>query len=142
MTPEQLKSLAGAVYGAKWQSALARDMGINVRTVQRWASAGIDREAIAHNVRRFLDERRIARIPGPPANTCPDDDRDDAVYDALSPAIQAVVAAAHDAGWSTHEAEFGALNISIDLIRASAGIPATIEILREAIRLMQGMRDT
>ncbi|MEJ0017561.1 MAG: hypothetical protein WDN25_13540 [Acetobacteraceae bacterium] len=31
-----------ALYGPRWQSEIARDLGCNVRTVQRWVSGTID----------------------------------------------------------------------------------------------------
>lgn len=34
----KLESLASAIYGPEWVSPLARDLGINVRSLQRWLS--------------------------------------------------------------------------------------------------------
>ena len=42
MTPKQLKSAGEALYGPRWQSALARRLGVDDRTVRRWLAG--DRE--------------------------------------------------------------------------------------------------
>lgn len=36
MTPADLAQVGEALYGLRWQSELARDLGVAVRTVQRW----------------------------------------------------------------------------------------------------------
>lgn len=38
MTPELLRRFGQSVYGSAWQSPLSRDLGVNDRTVRRWAS--------------------------------------------------------------------------------------------------------
>lgn len=38
MTPDLLNRIGQALYGALWQSALARDVNVAVRTMQRWAA--------------------------------------------------------------------------------------------------------
>lgn len=39
MTREELWARAGRLYGAgRWQSALSRELGVNPRTVRRWAA--------------------------------------------------------------------------------------------------------
>ena len=40
MTPTQLSRIATLLYGDRWQSSLARDLDVNIRTVQRWAVNG------------------------------------------------------------------------------------------------------
>lgn len=40
MTPSQLSRICTLLYGERWQSALARDLEINDRTVRRWAKEG------------------------------------------------------------------------------------------------------
>lgn len=37
MTPEKLASVGRAVYGERWQTALARDLRISDRTIRRWS---------------------------------------------------------------------------------------------------------
>lgn len=38
MTPDLLRDAGEALYGPRWQSALARDLGVTDRTVRRWAA--------------------------------------------------------------------------------------------------------
>lgn len=140
MTANDLESLASSVYGWGWQSQLSREMGIGYRTVQRWAGAGINKPATADAVRRFIDERRTARIPAPPAGTSPEDDRDDACADAIDAPIAATLAAAEAVGWSRAEALTAGLSIIVTYMRASAGTPATITTLRAAIETLKSER--
>ena len=77
LTSAELAAVASQTYGKRWQSALARDMGVNLRTVQRWAADGIAKPATADNVKRFLTERRVVSIPSPDPDLS-EDERDDA----------------------------------------------------------------
>lgn len=36
MTRDHLREVGRALYGDRWQSPLARDLGVAVRTIQRW----------------------------------------------------------------------------------------------------------
>ena len=36
MTPSQLEAIGRALYGERWQSPLARDLGVRYRTIRRW----------------------------------------------------------------------------------------------------------
>jgi DNA-binding transcriptional regulator YdaS (Cro superfamily) len=38
VTPTLLREAGESLYGSLWQSALARDLGVNDRTVRRWAA--------------------------------------------------------------------------------------------------------
>jgi hypothetical protein len=38
MTPDLLNRVGQALYGVLWQSALAREVNVAVRTMQRWAA--------------------------------------------------------------------------------------------------------
>lgn len=38
MSPDTLARIGVALYGAQWQSALARDLGVSDRSMRRWAS--------------------------------------------------------------------------------------------------------
>ena len=38
MTPALLQEAGNALYGARWQSDLARDLGVSDRTVRRWSA--------------------------------------------------------------------------------------------------------
>jgi len=140
VTPSTLHSIASAVYGARWQSRLSRDMGVALRTVQRWARDGIEKTATAEGVRRFLEERRVARLAPPPAGATDRDDRDDACRDAIEPPITALLAAARDVGWHEGEVLVAILAASVDRMREAAGTPVTIETLRAAIEALKRAR--
>lgn len=136
MSGTDLNTLASAIYGARWQSSLARDMNINVRTVQRWAATGIEKIATAESVRRFLEERRIARIAAPPDNSTDADDRDDACYAAVEPAVRALIVAATDIGWNPGEVMVAVMAVTIDMMRDAAGDTATRQTLAAAIQML------
>lgn len=38
MDKQDITAIGNYLYGQRWQSALARDLGINSRTVRRWAA--------------------------------------------------------------------------------------------------------
>ena len=133
MTPSELHSLASGCYGSRWQSQLARDMGIALRTVQRWARDGISKPATSEGVRRFLEERRISRIAAPPEGTTPDQDRDVACSAALRPAVTALVAAAVDVGWHPAEAVTTVLAVAVDEMLRHGTPEEAVETLQHAI---------
>lgn len=57
--------LGAAIYGPQWQSPLARALGINVRTVQRWAAGESDPPATVMNdlVAMFIEHaKHIAKL--------------------------------------------------------------------------------
>lgn len=58
MTPDDLAAAGRALYGERWQTALAHDLHVSDRTVRRWATGGspIPREA-ERQVRVVLVER-------------------------------------------------------------------------------------
>lgn len=132
MTAAELAALASQCYGHRWQSALARDMNINVRTVQRWKTDGIEKQATADNVRRFLTERRVVTIP-PPDPAMSEDDRDDACYDALKISLEVFARAADDQGWHPAEIWVAILAIATDNIYRIGGKEAASETIRQAL---------
>lgn len=138
MTPSELHSIASACYGARWQSQLARDMGVSLRNIQRWARDGIAKPATAEGVRRFLEERRISRIAAPPEGSTPDQNRDDACYEALRPGVLALLAAASDIGWHPAEAWVAVLAVTVDAMRDGAGDDATLDVLRQVVQSLDG----
>lgn len=138
MTPAELSALAQRTYGPRWQSALAREMDVAVRTVQRWARDGIDRPATADAVRRFLEERARAIIPAPPEGV----DRDDAAYDMVRPHIEALVRAAEAAGWHPAEVLTAVMCSTADLMREGAGTAAALETVKGVIDTLKSQRDT
>lgn len=133
----ELAALASQCYGPNWQSPLARDMEINVRTVQRWARGGIDKSATAENVRRFLTDRRVASIPAPDASMT-EDERDDACYDAMETPLSALASAADDQGWHPAEVWVAVMAIAADRLYAMAGRTATIETIAPIVTELQG----
>jgi hypothetical protein len=75
-TIDLLHRVGAALYGERWQSGLARDLGVAVRTVQRWAVgdnpippgvwSDLDRLLAARTdaiteLRRLLAEDRVQR---------------------------------------------------------------------------------
>lgn len=50
--------IGAALYGPRWQSDLARALGVTDRTMRRWAVAGELPEAYAPAVRALLRQRR------------------------------------------------------------------------------------
>lgn len=60
MTPSDLAQVGEALYGQRWQSELARELGVAVRTVQRWMDstraipAGLPYELLKPLVTRWL----------------------------------------------------------------------------------------
>lgn len=59
MTPALLHSIGNALYGPRWQSELARDLGVSDRTVRRW-SAGEHQvpDGIWWDLGIMMDDRR------------------------------------------------------------------------------------
>ena len=59
MTPSDRLSAAGrALYGQLWQSALARDLGVNDRTMRRWAAGQEPPKTVWVDIRSLLASRR------------------------------------------------------------------------------------
>lgn len=136
LTPSELAALASQSYGPYWQSALARDLSINTRTVQRWAVDGIGRKAMADNVRRFLHERRVVVIP-PPDASMSEDERDEACHEGLEPAVIALASAAAQHGWNPAEIWVAIVAIAAENICDIAGSPAAVDVLNQTIAAIQ-----
>ena len=56
--PNHLAAAGRALYGQLWQSALARDLGVNDRTMRRWVSGQEPPETIWAEVRSLLEARK------------------------------------------------------------------------------------
>ena len=55
MTSAELAAMCLAIWGHKWQNALARALKINDRTVRRWASGDVPiPESVERDIRRIL----------------------------------------------------------------------------------------
>lgn len=63
LSATELDKLAGAAFGPQWQSALARDRGVSVRTVQRWARDGIAKPETAEAIHAYLTTRTVVSLP-------------------------------------------------------------------------------
>lgn len=64
-TPRALLAEAGAaLYGPLWQSALARDLDVAVRTMQRWAAGDVPvPDRLMGELRMLVADRRAALAP-------------------------------------------------------------------------------
>jgi len=61
MTPTLLRETGESLYGARWQSELARDLAINDRTMRRWlAGANGVPEQVREELRVLAQARRKA----------------------------------------------------------------------------------
>jgi rRNA-processing protein FCF1 len=61
MTPELLREVGEALYGARWQSELARELDVTDRTMRRWAAGEFSiPEAVSAELRGILRERGMA----------------------------------------------------------------------------------
>lgn len=63
LTATELEELASKAFGPNWQSALARDRGVAVRTVQRWAKDGIAKPETAEAIHAYLTTRTVVSLP-------------------------------------------------------------------------------
>lgn len=58
MTPASLREAGEALYGARWQADLARDLGVADRTVRRWlAGSSAIPPGLGAGLRRLCRER-------------------------------------------------------------------------------------
>lgn len=58
MTPASLREAGEALYGARWQADLARDLGVADRTVRRWlAGSSAIPPGLGAELRRLCRER-------------------------------------------------------------------------------------
>lgn len=61
MTPTLLCKAGEALYGARWQSDLARDLGVADRTMRRWAAGEFSiPDAVSGELRGILKAKGIA----------------------------------------------------------------------------------
>lgn len=58
MSDTVLREIGEALYGPRWQSDLARDLGVSDRTMRRWAAGGeAPRQGVYIDLWRILLER-------------------------------------------------------------------------------------
>lgn len=59
MTPDLLRRIGQAMYGERWQTALAHDLGMSDRRVRGWAlGEGKPRPGVIEDLRVLLEWRR------------------------------------------------------------------------------------
>lgn len=61
MTPSELEARASALYGAQWQSALARVVRVDARTVRRWYAGDRAIPAWLEVLLPFLEDQAARR---------------------------------------------------------------------------------
>lgn len=105
MNRNELEHLGRRLYGYGWKSRLADELQINRKSVSRWIAADAVPAWAAERVRELAGRPALAPIPGPPPGTTDQDDREDALAEALRPAVEALIATAEQAGWSRAEAQ-------------------------------------
>ena len=66
MTPAQFRALGEALYGPRWQTALAGHLGVASRTVRRWAAGSPISPAVADALYRLVGARslNLGRVVG------------------------------------------------------------------------------
>ncbi len=58
MTPNLFREAGEALYGARWQTALAHDLCVADRTVRRWAQGEFDiPPGVWEDIRKLIGER-------------------------------------------------------------------------------------
>jgi ribosome-binding protein aMBF1 (putative translation factor) len=61
MTPQLLREAGEALYGARWQSELARELNVSDRTMRRWAAGEFSiPEAVSAELRGILKAKGMA----------------------------------------------------------------------------------
>jgi len=58
MTPALFQQVGEALYGPRWQAAMARDLGVQLRSVQRWLSGDREIPDIRAELADLLGQRR------------------------------------------------------------------------------------
>lgn len=62
MTPDKLSKAGSALYGSRWQSEMARELGVSDRTVRRWVSGDSPVPDTAYDALRRLVAERVALL--------------------------------------------------------------------------------
>lgn len=60
MTADSLRVIGEALYGDRWQTDLAAAIGVNVRTIRRWAAGEPIPESRSAELRSLVQGRRAA----------------------------------------------------------------------------------
>lgn len=112
MTREELGTLAHGALGPGWRTALARERGVNERTVRRWMAGGIDNPDLAEDVRAFLRSRRIISLPSPAQLS----DRDAGAVIVIDELLRTITEAGVAIGWQEHELASALLSVATDRV--------------------------
>jgi hypothetical protein len=63
MTPDTLRTVGRALFGARWQTDLSLALGINARTIRSWLSGrNVIPEGVQDELRRIVKDR-MAELP-------------------------------------------------------------------------------
>lgn len=129
MTGDEFHVLGSRVWGRGYQARIAEALRVDDRQVRRWRSGAtpISRERIEQIKALASDAEEQKRL-------------EDAAYAYAAPQVDAIVAGALD----HHEADVlaGILSRAVEVMRDRAGVPATIETLRQTIEALKRERDT
>lgn len=64
MTPTRLERIGEALYGPRWQSELARELGVADRTVRRWVSGETPEPEDLHERLKTLVRAKVKILRG------------------------------------------------------------------------------
>lgn len=131
MDQHELSQAGTTLFGAQWQSPLARMLGVDPRTVRRWVAGAIDvPRGAAETVRHAVDAKRAAASVAAAGG-----DVDDRAVAALHPyweqGVRALLALGH------HPAEIVAAGLSIVVSALQDGVGD-----EEAARQLRQIADT
>ena len=107
LTATQLEELASEAFGPNWQSALARDRCVAVRTVQRWAKDGIAKPETAGAIRAYLLSRTVVSLPAKPDRG----PHNEILDTAMSNIVEDITQAGRAVGWTEQEAHRALQNV-------------------------------
>lgn len=130
-----------SVSGRGWQAGLSRAYGISDRRVRLYIAEPPTQwlpvpSWLLSALRTGVMAKREINVTGPKPGTGPTDDRDEAAYRALSPALDTVVQAGCDAGWHPAEVTTAVLNRLAEIMIDGAGAQATEDAFRQAILIL------
>ncbi len=133
--------------GHGWQSHMARAFGVDSRKIRAYlAEDGTSALPVPAWLLSAMRDGATARIDisivGPKPGSSGADDRDEDAYQAMDPAMEALIRGAEKAGWTEPAILTAMLTILVEMMRTGAGIPATMETLKQCIDLLRAERDT
>ncbi len=106
LSTHEIADLASRVYGPGWQSALARDRGVAIRTVQRWAKDGIAKPETAEAIRAYLQSRTVVSVPAQPSIQASGECNPSQILDqAMCKIADEIIMSTKAAGWTEEQAQ-------------------------------------